>query len=72
MCCGIVGRDLMVRVGPEQHEQAMSEEFVRLMDFTGRPSKGMVYVAPEGIRTEKALRGWISRGLRFVETLPPK
>jgi TfoX/Sxy family transcriptional regulator of competence genes len=72
MCCGIVGSDLMVRVGPEHFEEALAAKFARPMDFTGRPSKGMVYVAPEGVRTEKALRDWIARGLRFAETLPPK
>jgi hypothetical protein len=36
------------------------------MDFTGRPLKGMVYVAVEGLRTDAALTGWIRRGLSFV------
>ena len=36
------------------------------MDFTGRPLKGMVYVAPEGLRTDEALALWVRRGLEFV------
>lgn len=72
MCCGIVGSDLMVRVGPDGYEDALANAHVRPMDFTGRPSKGMVYVAPAGIRTASALRKWIERGIRFSETLPAK
>jgi TfoX/Sxy family transcriptional regulator of competence genes len=72
MCCGIVGSDLMVRVGPDGFEDALAEAHVRPMDFTGRPSKGMVYVAPPGIRTASALRKWIERGIRFSETLPAR
>ncbi len=52
MCCGIVGTDLMVRVGADQHESALAEAHARPMDFTGRPSKGMVYVGAEGLRRE--------------------
>jgi TfoX/Sxy family transcriptional regulator of competence genes len=72
MCCGIVDRDLMVRVGPEQYERALESKDARPMDFTGRPMKGMVYVAAAGIPTRKALQSWITRALRFVDTLPPK
>lgn len=72
MCCGIVGSDLMVRVGPDGYEDALASAHVRPMDFTGRPSKGMVYVAPAGIRTAGALRKWIERGISFSETLPAR
>jgi TfoX/Sxy family transcriptional regulator of competence genes len=72
MCCGIVDRDLMVRVGPDGYESALEHAHTRPMDFTGKPLRGMVYVATEGLRTAAALRVWIDRGVRFVITLPPK
>lgn len=72
MCCGIVGEDLMVRVGRDGFEQALSKPQARPMDFTGRPLKGMVYVAPAGLRTARSLRTWVERGTTFVATLPPK
>ncbi len=72
MCCGLVGEDLVVRVGAEEHEQALSQPHARAMDFTGRPMRGFVYVGPTGYRTKAALKSWIKRGLRFVESLPPK
>jgi TfoX/Sxy family transcriptional regulator of competence genes len=72
MCCGIVGDDLMVRVGPEQHDEALARPHTRPMDFAGRPMRGMVYVAPTGIKTAKALAAWVDRGVQHVLTLPPK
>jgi hypothetical protein len=72
MCCGIIGEDLVVRVGPNQHEQALAEPHVHAMDFTGRPMKGFIYVGPAGYRSKANLRNWIKRGLRFVSSLPAK
>jgi TfoX/Sxy family transcriptional regulator of competence genes len=71
MCCGLTKTDLMVRVGPDQYEAALAQPHARPMDFTGRPLKGMVYVAPGGLRTEAALARWIQRGLSFVSAVAP-
>jgi TfoX/Sxy family transcriptional regulator of competence genes len=69
MAVGIIGDDLMVRVGPESHDAALKLAHVRPMDFSGRPMKGYVYVAPQGIRTKAALLKWIDRGFNFAKTL---
>jgi TfoX/Sxy family transcriptional regulator of competence genes len=66
MCCGLTGSDFMVRVGPDQYGDALAEPHARPMDFTGRPLKGMVFVAAEGLRTEAALSHWVRRGVAFV------
>ena len=39
MCCGVVDRDLMVRVGPAGYDNALSVEHARAMDFTGKPMR---------------------------------
>ena len=70
MFVGIVKDELMVRVGPERFEEALAMPHVRPMDFTGRPLTGMVYVAPEGLRTRAALAGWVSLGVAFVTGAP--
>lgn len=72
MLCGVVGADLMVRVGPDAHERALSRPHARAMDFTGRPMKGMVYVGPAGLRTVKQLESWLDQALGFVSSLPRK
>jgi hypothetical protein len=66
MCCGLTKTDFMVRVGPDRYDDALAQPHTRPMDFTGRPLKGMVYVGPEGLRTEAALATWVRRGLAFV------
>jgi TfoX/Sxy family transcriptional regulator of competence genes len=71
MACGIVGNDLMLRLGADAAERALERPHVRPMDFTGRPLTGMVYVGSEGLRGA-ALRRWVSKAIGFVESLPPK
>ena len=72
MFCGIVNDELMVRVGLAAHEAALAEPHVRPMDFTGRPMAGYIYVEPEGLTTDKALKRWMEAGLKFVATVEKK
>jgi TfoX/Sxy family transcriptional regulator of competence genes len=69
MFCGIVKDDLMVRVGPERYQEALTAARVRPMDFTGRPMKGYVFVGPAGTRTEKAVKRWVDQSAAFVATI---
>ena len=72
MCCGLVDSTLMVRVGPDQHDEALAQPHTRPMDFTGRPMKGFVYVDAPGIKTDAALTKWIDRSLAYLSTAPPR
>ena len=73
MACGVTNRGyLMVRVGADRYEEALSKPHVRPMDFTGRPLKGLVYIDPEGFRRDADLRNWIDVGVGFAASLPPK
>lgn len=72
MACGVVGDDLLLRVGEHAHADALRRAHARVMDFTGRPSRGMIYVAPPGIATRAKLQAWIARALAHVATLPPR
>jgi hypothetical protein len=71
MCCGIVGDELMLRLGIDGAEDALDHDHVGPMDFTGRPMAGMVFVSVEGLQGA-ALAGWVERASAFVRTLPPK
>jgi len=71
MACGIVGGDLMLRLGADAAERALQRPHVRPMDFTGRPLTGMVFVGPDGLRGT-TLRRWAGKAVSFVESLPPK
>ncbi len=72
MCCGVVGAELMVRVGAEGYEAALSEPYTREMDFTGRPLTGFVYVGRDGLSSDGDLRAWVERGARYASSLPAK
>ena len=45
---------------------------VRVFDMTGRPMKGWVLVGPGAVADEEGLGLWVTRGLDFAESLPPK
>ncbi len=63
MCCCVSGNALMVRVGSEGREQALSEPHVRPMRMGGRPMASFVLVGAEGLRTDGVLARWIKRGI---------
>lgn len=69
MCVGVVGDELMVRVGPGAHAEALRQPHARKMDFTGRPMKGFVFVGVGGIEGDADLARWVSRGVRFAASL---
>jgi len=72
MACGVHKNDLIVRVGPEKYEEALSRPHARPFDMTGRPMAGWVMVAPEGCETESDLKAWVKQGLAFARSLPAK
>jgi TfoX/Sxy family transcriptional regulator of competence genes len=72
MACGVLGEDLIVRLGEEEAEKALGEDGVRPFDFTGRPMKTTVYVSPERTSDQAGLAEWVEAGADFAASLPPK
>ena len=72
MCCCVTGQSLMVRVGPEGHEEALALPHAGVMDVTGRPMRGWVLVQPAGLESDAGLRQWVKGGVEFAATLPAK
>jgi len=72
MCCGTLHDELIVRVLPDEYDAAMKRPHVRAFDFTGRPMKGFVVVRAKGYGTDKALEGWIERGVKCARSRPAK
>jgi TfoX/Sxy family transcriptional regulator of competence genes len=72
MCCGVIGDELVARVGSDASDAALAQPGARLFDFSGRPMAGWVMVAPDAVSTPQALTAWVDRALAFVGTLPPK
>jgi TfoX/Sxy family transcriptional regulator of competence genes len=71
MACGLVGDDLMVRVGAANHDDALARGADE-MDFTGRPMRGMVMVRAENLGSDDVLDEWVDRGVAFAQAEPPK
>ena len=71
MCVGVIGEELIVRVGPAATEAALERPGSRLFDFSGRPMKGWITVDPSALDADDALAAWVEEGLAFVRTLPP-
>ena len=72
MAVGIIRDDLMVRVGRDAHDEALGRPHTRPMDFGGRPMRGMVYVAPEGVASDDDLARWVEAGAAHAASQPPK
>lgn len=72
MACGVIGSDLIVRVGPERYEGALAEPHTKLFDMTGRPMRGWVVVVPDGYEADEDLQTWVEKGVEHALSLPPK
>jgi TfoX/Sxy family transcriptional regulator of competence genes len=72
MAVGVLGKDLLVRVGPEKHEAAMQSKHARPFSLTGRPARGWVLVGPAGLASKTNLAKWAELGVTFAKTLPRK
>ena len=72
MAVGVVGEELMVRVGKDAHDEAVARPGARTMAFTSRPMLGWISVSPEGFRDDTSMGRWVDQGVAFAESLPPK
>lgn len=72
LCVWVSKDSLLVRVGLEAYETALEEPHVTKFGPVKRPMRGWVLVGPEGLGEMSSIRGWVGRGVEFVETLPPK
>jgi len=72
MCCGVHGKEMIVRLASADTDRALKERHTRLFDLTGRPMKGWILVGPKGLSTPAALGRWVTTSLRYVATLPEK
>jgi TfoX/Sxy family transcriptional regulator of competence genes len=72
MCCGVLKNDLVLRLTPEQADTALRQPYTRVMDFTGKPMRSMIYVSPLGTDSDQALEVWVRSAVRLARTAPGK
>jgi hypothetical protein len=72
LCLGVWKGSLIVRLGPEQAQEALREPHVNGFNMRGRSIKGWVLVEPEGVAEDEQLGRWIEEAVKFVGKLPAK
>jgi TfoX/Sxy family transcriptional regulator of competence genes len=63
---------LMVRVPRDDTEKLLAREHVDPMVMAGRETRGWLRVSDDGVKTKRQLQGWVSRGVEYAKSLPPK
>ncbi len=71
MATGVVGDELMLRLGPERTAAALERPGMRPMDMTGRVMRGFV-LADGAVLDDAAFAGLVDETVDFVLTLPPR
>jgi hypothetical protein len=72
MACGVHGDKVIVRLNPDGYEEALAKPFIAPFDLTGKPMRGWITVAPNGVEDDKDLGDWVQRGVSFAQSLPEK
>jgi TfoX/Sxy family transcriptional regulator of competence genes len=72
MACGVLKDQLVLKVGDELYPSVVARPHARPMDFTGKPMRGMVYVAPAGYKSAAALRALVALAVGQAESRPAK
>jgi hypothetical protein len=67
MCVGVHGDELIVRIPPEQTEEALARPHTRVFDMTGRPMKGWLLVGKAA-----DVDAWVAEAAEYVSSLPSK
>jgi TfoX/Sxy family transcriptional regulator of competence genes len=63
---------LMVRIPPVETEKLLARDHVEPMIMAGREARGWLRVSPDGVKTKRQLRSWVTRGVDYAKSLPPK
>jgi TfoX N-terminal domain len=63
---------LMVRVAREETGALLAEPGAGPFEMRGRPLDGWVRVEAEALEARERLETWISRGVAYARSLPPK
>lgn len=72
LCCGIYKNHLMLRVAEDIYEDLAKRPGAMLFEMRGRVMKGWVFVQPEAVKTDAALKKWMAPALKHVDLQPPK
>jgi TfoX/Sxy family transcriptional regulator of competence genes len=63
---------LLVHVDPDDTDALVELPHASRMEMRGREMNGWVRVTAEGVGTHDELEPWVSRGVGYARSLPPK
>ncbi|HKE50120.1 MAG TPA: TfoX/Sxy family protein [Actinomycetes bacterium] len=72
LLCGVMGDELLVRIGKTDFDRVMSEGVAHPMTMAGRSSRSWLLVPKDAVAEPAELARWIDRAKAFVDTLPAK
>lgn len=72
MACGVNQENLIIRVGPDNYQGALTRPNVEVFDLTGRPMTGWIVVKESGYQNDADLQEWVDQGVGFALSLPEK
>jgi TfoX/Sxy family transcriptional regulator of competence genes len=73
MSVSVSGRGgLLLRCDPAETDALLSKPHAGPFEMRGRVMEGWLRVDPEGLRTKRQLERWVTRGVAYARSLPPK
>ena len=63
---------LLLRVDPAQTESLVAKPHARRFEMRGREMDGWLRVDAEGIKALRDLKKWVTIGVSYARSLPPK
>lgn len=72
MSVGVHKDWLIARLGVDAAAEALERPGAKPMDITGRPMKGWLMIAPDGVADDVTLRAWVDESVAFAASLPSK
>lgn len=73
MTVGVTNKgEFMARIHPDEQEVALKKPGARMMEFTGRPMKGFLFISEKGFEKDNDFEAWIDMAMRYNKALPEK
>jgi hypothetical protein len=63
---------LLLRVDPAKTDELVAQPHVARFEMRGREMDGWLRVDPDGLDDDTELRRWVSYGVAYARSLPPK
>jgi TfoX/Sxy family transcriptional regulator of competence genes len=63
---------LLLRIDPADTEGLLTDPHARRFEMRGREMNGWLRIDPNGVTTNRQLKRWVTRGIAYARSLPPK